>query len=717
MPAIRRWLALALIAVSLFLPNLSTSAALADDPGAVTTRLEPGLNYVGWLGPSVTLAEFFAALPQADAVFVWSVSKQAWLMASPRVPESLHTLPNVRTGVGLVIRLGGDRAVEWTRPLVLGSGLLHLSPGFNLLAWSADEPASVTEIEQNLRTKFQRTDGDVSVAEGLQVPDQPQRPDSSGLVQQGGAVWIHSDLYGVWHQRSLSNVPLRGRLTGPEGEPLEGVRVRADITDGSNWLWWDVTDAQGSFSMLVPEHGPYELRIEEPFECQLYYHAGEPPARSRELATTVYASSDLAELQIQIPKDACGWHIRGRVVDAEGTPLPAHAVWATETTTRINSWNRTGEQGAFDIRVAESGHYRLFVYLEEQCSAHYVGPGVTSAEHLAATPIEVDQAHINDFLFIVPDEPCGGTIRGTLTRSDGSPVSEGWVTAWRVDRQSGRSAASDAGGAYTIRAIDLFPDTPYILTIAPQDTCFIYYREGGVSRTRDGATQVSVTDTRETRINVVLPEGACEWRIHGRALTSDGEPVAGIGIRVWGSDGERNSTTSTPTDSHGGFSLTVPASGSYRLVLKLDDRCAVLNEQGQWSSAQPIDTTLDVAGGDVFGVVVETPQLRCGWRVSGRVVDQHGAGIGGAPLALAPGDGGNVGLWPSTSTEPDGRFVIQTVTIADTYLLRLDLGNDCFGYHSGDMLTPSWAAALPLHVSEESVSDVLVRVPQDFCRH
>lgn len=715
MNAPRRLLLVALIAPSWFLWNLSSSVTLADDPDTVTTRLDPGINYVGWVSPPATVSEFFAALPQVEAVFAWSVTGQAWLTASPHVPESGQTLNKLRTGAGLVVRLGGEHAVEWTRPLTAGSRLLDVRPGFNLLAWSAVEPASVGEVEQSLRTSFERRGGAVSAAEGLRVPEQPNVIGSSGLVRQGGAVWVHSELTGNWYQPSLSQVRLRGALSGPAGEPLEGVTVRADITDGSNWAWFDVTDAQGRFSMLVLEHAPYELRLEDPFECQLYYRTGAAPARRRESATTIVASSALADLQIHVPRDACGWHIRGRVVDAQGTPLTDHAVWATETTTGINRWNPSDAQGGFDIRVAESGRWRLSVYLVGECLASYVAPGVTSAEPLAATPIEVDEAHINDFLFIVPDEPCGGAIRGTLMRSNGAPVGGASVTAWLVGEQSGYGDFTAADGSFIIEAHRLRVDVAYVLTVKPQDTCFVYYREGGVGRTEDDATQFSLDVTRETRVNIVLPEGVCEWRIRGRVRTSEGQPVSAVGIRAWGAEGEPISTWGTATDSNGGFSLTVPESGSYRLILELDDRCAILDEQGRWSRAQPLTTNVDVAGGDRFGVVVETPPLRCGWRISGRVVDQQGGGIASAPISLAPGDGGNVGPWHHTTTESDGRFVIQTAAVDDTYLLRLNLGDGCVGYHSGDLLTPSWRAALPVQISVVGVSDVLVRVPQGFC--
>ena len=711
----RLLLLVVLTTVSGFLWTLSTSATRAGEHDTVTTTLVPGLNYVGWLSPPATVAEFFETLPQVEAVFAWSATRQAWLAASPHFPESVQTLTKLRPGAGLVVRLGGDRAVEWTRPLTAGSRLLDVRPGFNLLAWAADAPASTREIEQNLRTSFERRGGAASPAEGLRVPDQANVIEPSGLVRQGGALWIHSELHGNWYQPSLSRALLRGVVSGPEGEPLEGVTVRADITDGSNWVWFDDTDAQGAFSLLVLEHAPYKLRLEDPFECQLYYRAGEAPARRRESATTIFASTTLASLQIQVPQDACGWHVRGRVVDARGTPLTDHAVWATETTTSINRWNRSDAQGAFDIRVVESGRYRLSVTLEGQCWAYYVGPGVTSAEHLAATLIEVDDAHINDFLFVVPDEPCGGTIRGTLTRSSGAPVAGASVTAQLVGGQYGFGAFTDADGSFIIDAFRLRVDVTYVLTVTPQDTCFVFYREDGVGRTEDDATQFSLSETRETRINIVLPEGVCEWRIYGRVLTSEGEPVTAVGIRAWGAGGERISTFGTASDSNGGFGLTVPESGSYRLVLELDDRCMILNEEGRWSRAHPITTAVDVAGGDLFGVIVETPPLRCGWRISGRVVDQTGAAIAGAPISLAPGDGGNVGPWQHGATEADGRFVIQTAAVDRTYLLRLDLGNGCLGYHSGDLLTPSWKAAKAVQISEVGVSGVLVRVPQDFC--
>lgn len=118
-------------------------------PETFTTRLEPGLNCVGWVSPDAPVEEFFASAPEIEAVFAWSGRNQSWLRASPHAASEHQSLQWLTPGLGLVVRLGGEQPIDWTRKLSRASGLVSLQSGWNLVACSrggSNHSARETEV-------------------------------------------------------------------------------------------------------------------------------------------------------------------------------------------------------------------------------------------------------------------------------------------------------------------------------------------------------------------------------------------------------------------------------------------------------------------------------------------------------------------------------------------------------------------------------------------
>ena len=111
------------------------AAARAEEPsGDIVTVLQPGENLVGWIAAEAPVGDLFAAVPEIEAAWAWDTRGRRWRGASPRVPETFHSLRTLTPGMGLLIQLGGDRLVEWTRSAVPARGLVQLRPGPNLVA-------------------------------------------------------------------------------------------------------------------------------------------------------------------------------------------------------------------------------------------------------------------------------------------------------------------------------------------------------------------------------------------------------------------------------------------------------------------------------------------------------------------------------------------------------------------------------------------------------
>ena len=115
-------------------------ALLGTARGAEATErvivLQPGLNAVGWVGEATAVADLFAELPEATAVYAWDPINQRYLAAHRLVPEPLWTLSDAAPGMGILVSINSDAQVEWQLSLTPASGTVRLWPGLNLVAWS-----------------------------------------------------------------------------------------------------------------------------------------------------------------------------------------------------------------------------------------------------------------------------------------------------------------------------------------------------------------------------------------------------------------------------------------------------------------------------------------------------------------------------------------------------------------------------------------------------
>lgn len=215
--------------------TVALGTATADDPETITTRLEPGLNFVGWVGPTTLVAELFADVPEIDVAYAWNASEQRWLSASPDVPESLHSLRTLRTGSGLVLRIDSTEAVVWSRPLVRGSGWVWLARGFNLVPWVGINGGATETAHLSGHPWFLGAHIWDPALDQYQTYD-PLMPTTGGIlsaVNPGDALWIQAgDGSGrYWEQRPDSLSQIRGILTGPSGAPFVGFGVTAIAVD------------------------------------------------------------------------------------------------------------------------------------------------------------------------------------------------------------------------------------------------------------------------------------------------------------------------------------------------------------------------------------------------------------------------------------------------------------------------------------------------------
>ncbi len=386
--------------------GVGTGSVSADDPNTVTTRLKPGINFVGWVGGDTSVATFFAAVPQVVAVFAWSPQDKQWLFASPLVGAEFNTLRWLTPGMGLVVRLRNEREVEWKRAFSRASGSLSLRPGFNLIAWSGGRSSLLSEIERHLRQTFRAYSlAGVQSPEHLFTPDLSELVDEYGRVEHGGALWVYTEDGGTWSQRSdgLNRIP--GRVLGPDGEGVGGVLVTGSTAGQIGWHSQVTTKPDGSFSTFAVADSLYTLRLKHRQNCSSYY-LEHGTTEQLEAATRIDTSEDVGGIEFRIGEGACGWYIRGTVVDAAGAPIAGRRGAAIASIPARGGYTSTGDDGSFAVHVPDNVEYVLRVSVQPTCVAWFDGAGLAldqaDAEAISVSGVD-SSAHRPQATHLSPD--------------------------------------------------------------------------------------------------------------------------------------------------------------------------------------------------------------------------------------------------------------------------------------------------------------------------
>ena len=74
-------------------------AAASEDEAAITTRLYPGWNMMGWVGSTTPVANLFADVPSLTRIAVWDAQAQQYRQATRTGTGQELSQIHTRTGV------------------------------------------------------------------------------------------------------------------------------------------------------------------------------------------------------------------------------------------------------------------------------------------------------------------------------------------------------------------------------------------------------------------------------------------------------------------------------------------------------------------------------------------------------------------------------------------------------------------------------------------
>lgn len=219
-----------------------------------------------------------------------------------------------------------------------------------------------------------------------------------------------------------------GKVTAPDGTTgISGASVTIHTGD---WMInkYTTTDANGAFSMALNTNGTYTVEV---WTYNTDY--SRPDNRTITYAGSALYLDGTHDSTVMVAVNPA---LRGKVLLNDGTTA---ARWASVTLYDSNNtgvqWASTNESGIFKIDSVGSGTYTLKIFPPYDTSG-LVGPdpisvtltkGTTNTTYLD-TPITLSRAT--------------KTISGTVTRTNGTRVTQGWVNAWQY-----------SGGGYATTAI------------------------------------------------------------------------------------------------------------------------------------------------------------------------------------------------------------------------------------------------------------------------
>ena len=190
-------------------------------PAIRTVALQPGDNFVGWIGAPIAVGDVFAAVPKALLIYRWDANSRLYRYAIRGVGG---TLPRLDPGMAVTIRVVGNEPVEWAQPVTPVTGMVTLHDGVNWVAWSGREDWPLDEVARGIGKALVRLElGDFVYESGSADADMadPQIPFPLIARGDGLRVTVNRDVRWLQPTGILPNVVWVGQL---------GQRLRDEIS-------------------------------------------------------------------------------------------------------------------------------------------------------------------------------------------------------------------------------------------------------------------------------------------------------------------------------------------------------------------------------------------------------------------------------------------------------------------------------------------------------
>ena len=676
-----RLLALAAAALAVLLLTIALASAQEPPESETATRLEPGINIIGWVSESTSVSQLFREIPSLELVGAWDTERDNWVVARRGAPEWLSGLARVTAGMGLRLVLGGEEPFLWERSTEPTRGLVELRTGWNLVAWSGADNAPLEQVAKGIGWSLREL----------------RRWDAAG---QRWTTWTSPE-------RSAQLI-----ATSEEAEPVtvrRGEALRINVARAVNWL--QPTDILPRLVFPGGASDELQARVREDLEAVLAFY-GQQYGIQADPDFTIYVAKD-ADALIQAYKDEGeeiddteAARIRARwdrVAGWGGSEIMVkQASWPEDLSTSDISWARyTLTHEYFHILQRQLSDAWASQWLVEGTAdwvegGHQVLDGEQTLEDLR----EREQSRLS---------PRAPTLRSTESSNATWEYTLGWLA---IDRLT----ATVGDGSYVelwrrLASTEIGPHGRWTSTpdwrTAFQETFGIpvssFYADFDAwQREQAAANEASASSG----------DDEARW-IRGRVTDESGAPVTSVFVNAIRVEGEtsvgRNQRAETGVD--GTFAVRAPEDGDYRISVDIADDCTRYYRNGRLTEEPDDAQPIAVAGSDAQGVNIRLSSNGCR-QIRGQVVNATGEPLASVSVYACNTDH----CTQRYRTAPDGAFAVALDDRGD-YRLSLALGDSCTVYYRSSGTTTSFDNASLISVSDASAADISIRIPASACAH
>ena len=689
-----RLLTLAAAALAALLLTIALANAQEPPEPQTATRLEPGINLVGWVGEPTSTSQLFDEIPQLEAIWAWDAELDDWIVAGRGAPEWVGGLGRVWAGTGLRLVLSGEEPFLWQRPTEPTSGLVELRTGWNLVAWSGADGAPLEQVAKGIGWSLREL----------------RRWDAAN---QRWTTWTSPER----STQLIATSATDQAATDEEAEPVtvrRGEALWVNTARSVNWL--QPTDILPRLVFPGGASDELQAHVREDLESVLAFY-GQQYGIQAEPDFTIYVAKD-ADALIQAQKDD------GDELDA-AREASIRALWNSS-----GGWARGGgrivvKQASWpeDLSISEiaQGRYWLtheyFHILQRQLSDSWASKWLVEGTadwveggHQVLDGEQTLEAQRERTLSeLSPRTP---TLRSAEQENDQWEYTLGWLAVDRLTAAAGdesyiefwrRLASTEIGphGRWTSRPgwRTAFQETFGVSVSSFYADFNTWQREQAAM---NGSAASSSNDDGH-------------W-VRGRITDAGGAPAVGVFVNAIRVEGETSVgwNRRAETDADGRFAVRAPEEGDYRISADIADDCTRYYRNSSLTEDPDEALLVTVAGSDRQGVNIQLPANICGWLIRGRVADATGEPFAGASITICETTT-HTCTW-NKSTNLDGSFAISAPT-AGEYHLRLDLTDHCEVYFRTAGVALSSSDASLITVAGTDVDGLTLRVPDNVCAY
>ena len=759
------------------LAALGLSAEVANSgeevaPETITATLEPGDNFIGWVSEPIGVEDVFAAIPDAALIYTWDADRRVWRFAIRGVGGSLTAL---EPGMAAMIRIVGDKPVEWDRQLTPARGSVTLYRGVNWVTWVGRDNWPLDRVARGIgQSVVSIRVGDVTYPAPLDTG-----VDELPVLSRGDAleVTVSRDLRWLQPTGMLPNIVWVGDISQTIREEIaadirrvvdflsEEFAVETDFAD-TTVLIWEGIDAAVEYeaSGAGPSMGansPAWLRNwltsgrlggAQPWGFYMpacsWQSPRSPDCHGYAPHTLVHEWFHFFQYQLSAGED---WHV-SPIWMIEGAATWAE--WQSPSRLLLKESSEDARQRRLDevirttapLQSAEDG-YRRWEYslgsiaVERLVDRSGVDALLEYSRQLHPQIIEPER-----YWLVVPYWQDAFQVAFGLTVGAFYEAFALWRETLPAPIQHSRHGADDKLLSGTLHFRDGSPAAGFIVNAEPYDGELT----AGIARATivDERGNFSLDLTPNTSQRIWIKQASCDlWLIDEGLATERPQPgefrdldtrnlpklhltlpegacenelrarafeLRGDprSVQVLLIDAETYDWTPMRLGPSGTYAAYAPEPGDYRVRVRLDNCELYYSKRGLVASRRDGDV-LELSD-KPERIEFRIPRDLCVRQISGRTLDEHGNPVGGGWLQMAHGDVSSSGEVPR-----DGRF---SFTVPDSGDYVLSIGTDTAGcrlIYATSGATTDWRQAALVIVGDQNITGIEFVVPADpaaLCR-